>query len=53
MARTEINRLRDMLDAARKAVEYVSGLDFEGFVADTKTVDAVVRRLEVVGEAAK
>ncbi len=53
MARTEINRLRDMLDAARKAVGYVSGLEFEGFVADIKTVDAVVRRLEVVGEAAK
>lgn len=53
MARAEINRLRDMLEAARKAVEYVADLDFEAFVADTKTVDAVVRRLEVVGEAAK
>lgn len=53
MSRTETNRLRDMLEAAQKAVEYASPCSFEEFEADSKTVDAVVRRVEVVGEAAK
>ncbi len=53
MPRTELNRVRDMLEAAKMAVEYVAGTNFEQFAADTKTVDAVVRRLEIVGEAAK
>lgn len=53
MARTDLNRLRDMLEAAKISVEYLAEYDFDQFAADTKTVDAVVRRLEIVGEAAK
>lgn len=32
---------------------YAGGLSFEGFLKDDKTIDAVVRNLEIVGEAAK
>jgi uncharacterized protein with HEPN domain len=32
---------------------YLSGVTFEGFIADNKTVDAVVRNLEIIGEAVK
>lgn len=53
MARAELNRLRDMLEAAKITLEYLAEYDFERFAADTKTVDAVVRRLEIVEEAAK
>ncbi len=48
---------RDHLDdirlAASKALEFVTGTDYEHFVRDDKTVYAVVRALEVLGEATK
>ena len=33
--------------------EYISGLDFVRFKRDYKTVDAVMRNFEVIGEASK
>ena len=42
----------DIVDAIVAIQGYVSGLDFETFAADRKTLDAVVRNLEVIGEAA-
>lgn len=33
-------------------MRYLSGLDREGFFKDEKTMDAVVRNLEIIGEAA-
>jgi uncharacterized protein with HEPN domain len=43
----------DMREAARKVIEWTSGIDRESFVADAKTYDAVIRNLLVLGEAAK
>jgi len=45
--------LDDMLEAIVKIRKYTAGLSNEEFRADEKTVDAVVRNLEVIGEAAK
>ncbi|MDH7489635.1 MAG: DUF86 domain-containing protein [Anaerolineae bacterium] len=45
--------LSDILEAARRIANYVSGLTYETFRADTKTQDAVIRNLEIIGEAAK
>ncbi|HIJ84500.1 MAG: protein of unknown function DUF86 [Magnetococcales bacterium] len=45
--------LMDMLDSARLAVEYMGGIDKTGFVTDVRTQDAVVRRLEIIGEASR
>ena len=45
--------LQDVLDAAGKVRSYTAGLSFKIFSEDTKTVDAVVRNLEVIGEAIK
>ncbi len=45
-------RVEDILEAASRIEAYIAGLDFEQFQADGKTVDAVVRNLEVIGEAA-
>ena len=36
-----------------KIAEYIEGLDFVRFKKDYKTVDAVIRNFEVIGEAAK
>ena len=42
-----------MLDAIRRISTYVTGLDRLAFDADTRTQDAVIRNLEVIGEAAR
>ena len=33
--------------------EYITGLDFRNFKWDHKTVDAVIRNFEIIGEASK
>ena len=45
--------LGDMQDACIKAVEFVQGMSFEEFMEDEKTQFAVIRALEIVGEASK
>jgi uncharacterized protein with HEPN domain len=47
------DHLDDICEATRKALEFVEGTDYEDFVRDDKTTYAVVRALEIVGEAAK
>jgi uncharacterized protein with HEPN domain len=42
-----------MRDAVRAARSYVAGMDVNAFTEDMKTRDAVVRQLEILGEAAK
>jgi len=44
--------LGDMLESALKIKRYVEGMDYESFISDEKTVDAVVRNFEIIGEAA-
>ncbi len=41
-----------MLQSARKIKRYISDLDFDSFTSDDKTMDAVVRNFEIIGEAA-
>ena len=45
--------LLDMLDSARLAISYVSEKSREDFFRDMQLQDAVVRRLEIIGEAAR
>lgn len=45
--------LRDIQEAIRKIKKHTAKEDFETFIGDDKTVDAVVRNLEIIGEAAK
>lgn len=44
--------LDDILDAINQINEYVAGYDKESFSKDRKTIDAVIRNLEIIGEAA-
>ncbi|MEO0509292.1 MAG: DUF86 domain-containing protein [Verrucomicrobiota bacterium] len=53
MSRDPSLRLEDILEAVEMVENYLDGYDFERFTNDRKTVDAVTRRLEVVGEAVK
>ena len=44
--------LGDIIESIDKIKRFVSGLDKTTFLQDEKTVDAVVRNLEIIGEAA-
>ncbi|MDZ7604048.1 MAG: DUF86 domain-containing protein [Cyclobacteriaceae bacterium] len=44
--------LEDMLLSAQKIKRYTKDLDYDSFLADEKTIDAVVRNFEIIGEAA-
>lgn len=45
--------LQDMLETIDIAQQFVAGMTFTDFQADQKTVFAVIRAIEVIGEAAK
>lgn len=45
--------LKDILDAIERIEEYTESMDFEDFINDNKTQDAVLRNLEIIGEAVK
>ncbi|MCX5842570.1 MAG: DUF86 domain-containing protein [Deltaproteobacteria bacterium] len=45
--------LDDIVTAIADAEEFTRGMSYEIFAADKKTVNAVIRCLEVLGEAAK
>lgn len=45
--------LEDILEATRKIASYTARLSKAAFLEDEKTFDAVVRNLEVIGEAVK
>ena len=46
-------RLSDIRDSAEKIFQYVQGMDFETFSQDQRTIDAVVRNFEIIGEASR
>jgi len=45
--------LQDILDTIDIAQQFVAGMTFADFQADQKTVFAVIRAIEVIGEAVK
>jgi uncharacterized protein with HEPN domain len=44
--------VEDIWEATEKIDRYVAGLDHDTFLKDDKTIDSVVRNLEIIGEAA-
>jgi uncharacterized protein with HEPN domain len=51
MEADQIGRLHDILEAMRLIAAYVKGTTVSGFRADTQKQDAVIRRIEIIGEA--
>jgi uncharacterized protein with HEPN domain len=45
--------LEDLLLAMNRIAEYIEGMSFIDFKRDYKTVDAVIRNFEIIGEASK
>jgi hypothetical protein len=44
-------RISDILECIARIKEYTNGVSFEQFLSDKKTIDAVLRNLEIIGEA--
>ncbi len=51
--RTNRDFVQDVQEAIRRIALYTAEMSYEAFLADTKTQDAVVRNLEIIGEAIK
>jgi uncharacterized protein with HEPN domain len=45
--------LNDIVIAIRAIEQYTNGIQFDAFTDDNKTKDAVIRNIEIVGEAAR
>jgi uncharacterized protein with HEPN domain len=52
-SRSYIMYLEDILTSMNRISEYIEGLNFISFKRDYKTVDAVIRNFEIIGEASK
>ena len=44
--------IEDITDSSNKILDYTSGMSFIEFNNDMKTIDAVIRNFEIIGEAA-
>jgi uncharacterized protein with HEPN domain len=49
--RTPVLLLEDILASCDRILDYTKDLSFEEFESDNKTVDAVIRNFEIIGEA--
>ncbi|MBA7545588.1 hypothetical protein ES705_37957 [subsurface metagenome] len=45
--------IQDIVEAMNAATEFVNNMAYNEFVEDTKTIYAVVRAIEIIGEAVK
>jgi len=44
--------VNDMVESCHKILQYCGTMTFDEFLADPKTIDAVIRNFEIIGEAA-
>jgi uncharacterized protein with HEPN domain len=51
--RTIRHHLDDIALSMERIIEYIGEMDFTSFSKDHKTVDAVIRNFEIIGEASK
>ena len=53
MTRESLDYMDDIIEAMENALAFVEGMDYGDFIKDTKTVYAVIRCIEIIGEAVK
>ncbi len=51
--RSDGDFLSDIQEAIRRIATYTAGMTYQAFVEDTKTQDAVIQHLEIIGEVTK
>ncbi|MDR1973658.1 MAG: DUF86 domain-containing protein [Bacteroidales bacterium] len=44
--------IEDILESCYKILDYTNGVSYDDFISDHKTIDAVIRNFEIIGEAA-
>lgn len=45
--------LEDIIESCNRIAQYIEGKTFEQFCEDIESQDAVIRRLQIIGEAVK
>ena len=50
--RSEKLLIEDIIESIERVLTYTKGMTHQQFIADNRTVDAVVRNFEIIGEAA-
>ena len=53
MKKEFLDYIQDIIDAINNIEAFVQDVDYEHFATDTKTSFAVVRAIQIIGEAAK
>ena len=53
MKREFLDYIEDTIEAMDDAMRFVKGMEYNDFVKDRKTIYAVIRAIEVIGEAVK
>jgi len=53
MKREFLDYIEDIIDSMRKARSFTAGMEWESFSKDDKTLFAVIRAIEIIGEASK
>jgi len=53
MRRNYLDYIEDIINSIEEVESFTSGMSFDDFVKDKKTINAVIRSFEVIGEAAK
>lgn len=53
MSRDELMYIRDIAQRCDKILQFTEGMTKTNLLWDEKTYDAVIRNLEIIGEAAK
>ena len=51
--RSDQDLLTDIHEATQRIAAYVAGMTYAAFLSDTRTQDAVIHNLGIIGEAAK
>ena len=47
------HRISDIIDSIQKIQQYVEEMEYDDFLKDAKTIDAVIRNFIIIGEAAR
>jgi len=43
--------IEDIIESCNKIMEYTKDISYDFFISDSKTIDAVIRNFEIIGEA--
>jgi len=51
MYQDDETRIKHIIDAANEAIQFLGGMTFEELSKDRKTLQAIIRNIEIIGEA--